>query len=351
MKQYIRPALAGALLWLVWCPASSAATGWCQAPQGTTDIPYDLGSLSLSNPADNYPGYSFPPVQIDMSAPTTAGMECDCPTTTNNYYMWGDSVLPRSTVTDGRQYFHIPGNDEFEVAVDVWSLLYGFVNVPFDKLQNDGEVYQCHPAGSQKAATTGSTAKMYLRLKKKLIGTVNIPNTIVTSIYWTADIATSHGPTPWTNMILGGSITVPQNCEIAGGSTISVDFGQIPANTFSVPGGLPQKNVTRNISVPVQCNGWVEGDAQVILTLSADPAGVNLNTVKSTNADIGIAIGTDQNLADSSRWLVPQTGAIPFTLDGSGRAQIELYASPVRIGDYPTPGSFTAIATLRIEFP
>ncbi|MNH18986.1 putative fimbrial-like protein ElfG precursor [compost metagenome] len=189
-------------------------------------------------------------------------------------------------------------------------------------------------------------------MKRAVVGQVVLPMTEVASL-WACVPDDGHclpGGAPVYRYSLAGTLTMPASCSINAGETITVDFGDMSTEDFAAA-GQTALNAVRPIRVPIQCNGGVQNAASLELSFAATPATQNERVITTSNPDLGIVLGASGQLSNASNWIAPNTGTVPLQLDGTGAAEVMLYAAPVRVGNQPQAGAFTSVATLKISIP
>lgn len=205
-----------------------------------------------------------------------------------------------------------------------------------------------HVDQGQPFVVKDSNLTLKVRIARPFIGSVTIPQTPMFNVY-----VTTTPDDPLSNIVYtisyGGVITVPQNCVINAGQTLTVDFGKIYNNSFNTAGQKPSGFVEKTISVPVNCNGAGASPASFTLRLQGNTNSNQTNAIATDMTGIGVVL-TDQN----NRILNPNdmSSVVPFVTDPSGNASVTLKTYPVSTnGIPPDPGVFTALAFLRVDFP
>ncbi|ELT5414617.1 fimbrial protein BcfD [Salmonella enterica] len=191
-----------------------------------------------------------------------------------------------------------------------------------------------------------SNLEFQLKIVKPFVGTVNISPKTMFNVYVTTATGDPLSDVVYS-IIYSGTVTVPQSCEINAGQTILVNLGALYSGNFSHAGQKPVGIRAKKFSVPVKCSGL---DSQVNLTmrLIATPDSHFPQAIASDNADVGVVVETDEGNV-----LIPNDvqRVAPFITDSAGRANITLQAYPVSTtGETPTEGTFTALASLRVDF-
>lgn len=255
--------------------------------------------------------------------------------------------LVRASSNLGRTWYEIPGNEYLQVAVDigVWdsvNAVNNYHSVPFLDVSNRcGEKQN----GCKGSASTGSKSRINIRIAKPFVGNAYINREIA---YLSGNSSRGEGSRQKiVGIYLISSITVPESCELDAGETITMDFGDIGAPSFSQagagnrPAGInPQ---TKNIGI--KCKNM---DAQAMLSMRLEADKVSGNVMVSDNKDVGFIIADVDH-----KPLTPNNidSKIPFRLDDNFSATVPVSAWPVSVtGNKPAEGKFTAAGYLRVDF-
>lgn len=245
--------------------------------------------------------------------------------------------------SEGRWQFLKLDSDYLEAAIRIHDAAVGDIYPP--------ENYHAMGYGSKESAgesfpVRDSNLVFKLKIVKPFIGTVNIPSRPMYSVY-----VTTGNNDPLTdavyNIILSGTVTVPQSCEINAGQTIVVNFGSLYSGGFTHAGEKPAGVRGRIFNVPVKCSG-TGSEVNLSMRLQATPDSHFSQAISSDNPDVGVVVETRAGAA-----LTPNDASsnVPFVTDDSGQADIALQAYPVSTtGEVPAEGVFTALANLRVDF-
>ncbi|WP_075181765.1 fimbrial protein [Pantoea sp. 1.19] len=294
----------------------------------------------------NYIGYKTGWQQQKASGSYKIGGACN--TTDNTYFTATTGETLTYNFTDGNgEWYDIGGNDYLQIASQI--MVYnarnggGFRNVPFTDVQND-----CSSAlGCGSFATTGSSVKINLRVKRKFVGASWVNHIPIFYLYANQGGRGQGTGSPFVIGYLTAKITVPQSCEINAGQIVSFNFGNIPARQFSEagPGGRPAGIAPQSKTLAIQCKN-IAAQALLSLRIEADTAAGNM--LVSDNPDAGFII------ADASgKPLTPNTlnSRIQFALDDNASASVGIRAWPVSVtGRKPREGEFTTRGYLRVDF-
>ncbi|WP_431225199.1 fimbrial protein [Serratia sp. L9] len=148
---------------------------------------------------------------------------------------------------------------------------------------------------------------------------------------------------------MSGSVTVPQKCDISGGMTIPIEFGDIMSNSFKMAGQMPVGFNKVHKELTLKCNNISEG-VKVSLSIQGTPDPRFNNALKTEdNEDIAVLF------ENSAGVVIPvQTGLLPAEMNGLGQLEstgkADVYMYPIKTGDkLPAVGEFNATATVKAE--
>jgi fimbrial protein len=311
----------------------------CQNVNGTPSaINYDLSTTLTA--AQNQPGAT-----VQLAKSQEVNVQATCPAGTSSTGRTFRSYTTPFTVveTNGPWQYLKLDPDYLEGAMEIQDSAAGTIYPPVDY------VYM----GYDKNVNTGtpfyirdSNLLFKIKIVKSFIGTVNIPPKDMFSVY----VTTTHDD-PLSqvvyNITYSGSVTVPQSCEINAGQTILVDFGTLNSGSFKHAGEKPEGVRTRSFNVPVKCSGTTS-QVNLSMRVQATPDPHFSQAIASDNPDVGVVVTNNQGTA-----LTPNdiASAVPFTTDDTGAANIMLQAYPVSTtGETPEEGTFTSLASLRVDF-
>ncbi|GBU11748.1 fimbrial-like adhesin protein [Enterobacterales bacterium] len=350
-----RSVLCGALL----CLSPSVFAGYAACNPMSSAANYDNNHHDDLLASQNRVGYSYP--SAFNASPETYQITCDC---TDTDAMSGVVVMytVKTPLPAGGSLNQFKINDHLNVSMKVDLPDSGpELQVPIastsDRLRhgngNDtGVCAQQEPKGNLNA---GSQGTLTLYITRPFIGELNIPPTVIAQVYASSGSGPTTTPpmgTPVANIILSGSLTVPQSCEINKGETISVDFGFIAAGKFTTRFQPPQGFRPNSFNIVYDCsqNGVPEIPRGTRLAMTLEGSDVQDQYVliarrrASDNVpDVGIKV---YNSAGT---------AIPFIdgdlpMDQRGLGTIALTAYPVNLVGGPLDtGDFDATATLKID--
>ncbi|MEP9168562.1 fimbrial protein [Enterobacter roggenkampii] len=186
-----------------------------------------------------------------------------------------------------------------------------------------------------------------LQIVRPFIGTVVIPPKLMFNVY-----VTTTNNDRLTNIVYqitySGVITVPQNCVINAGQTVTVDLGSLYHGDFTRAGQMPDNAQPKTFNVPIECNADVNSPAQLTLRVMGTSDPRYPEALASDNPDVAVVVTSEQD-----NILKPNvfSSSAPFTTDEAGKANVTLKAYPISTtGNSPELGVFTALALLRVDF-
>ncbi|MFK8829459.1 fimbrial protein [Klebsiella michiganensis] len=344
MKLFTRLFLILGVTLAGWSSVAWGYTGWCTPDNGTQAFSYNFGSKTVTDPAQNAPGTSFPDA-FAWSLGGTYPSTCDCDPSFGGgrpTYFHTQTSLPVGHNDGQRQYYKV--NDYLEVATSIYvsGAVADYVNTPWDSLSNIGTGTGAH-CGVSADYSTGSQGKLSLYIAKSFIGVSNI-NTKIVDLY-ASDTSGSFGGTPMASVSIIGNVTVPQTCSINAGQIVTVDFDSFMSGEFKNKGQMPTGYMPKTITVPIKCNG-MDANASLTLRFQAEASADEPAAIKTSNDDVGVQI-TD----DSGKVIEPNSGLIPFQLDDNLQATVTFHAAPISTtGNAPAEGTFSSTAYIRVDF-
>lgn len=176
------------------------------------------------------------------------------------------------------------------------------------------------------------------------------PGTIVADLYGGLDAASSTSSTEkMAEIKIAGDIVVPQNCEIAPGQTLEIDFGKIPAPEFSATKGTAVTSHKVKKTIQVQCTGMLDENI-VYSTFHGDPVDADATMMKvNGNDDVGIVVYDkwDRQVSVNGGRMDMDRGE---NNNGAENNSLTFSAAPASAtGAQPKPGTFEAYATVTLE--
>ena len=210
-----------------------------------------------------------------------------------------------------------------------------------------------HMGGHEEVDTGGvfpvndSNLTFKIQIVRPFIGSVVIPPKLMFNVY----VTTTENDRPTVivyQITYSGVITVPQNCVINAGQTVTVDFGALYHGDFTQAGQRPDSVAPKTFTVPIECNADVNSPAQLTLRVQGTADARFANALATDNPDVAVVV-----TSPPGEILRPNvfSSSVPFTTDMSGRADVTLQAYPISTtGQSPELGVFRALALLRIDF-
>ncbi|RAY86174.1 hypothetical protein DP190_07085 [Enterobacter cloacae] len=318
---------------------ASAVTGWC-TPTGGTPYHFDIDFTStITDPSLDSPGKIIDPVD-SWDLGTTYSITCDCDGTNRARMFSGRSTLTQYGVFNSKAYYNL--NDNMAIATTIFVGGNGYYTVPFENISNNSPDKACNTPIN--TANSGSKGNVSLYIKKGFVGSIDIPSTLVASMYSTKATG-SYSSTPISQVYISGTISVPQSCKINDGQIIDIDLGRLVDTSLKTKGAKPDGYEEKTASVNYSCTNIAEG-IKVKFSFNGQAAPGDSSSLLTTNSDIGVRI-EDRNGAIVS----PNSGDLLTQFDASTQTGNALFKSyPVNVsGNMPVPGKFTATATVMMN--
>lgn len=335
--------LSGLLILCAFLPSYAfAATGFCTTTGGPK-IFYVDASTSVANPDDNQAGKTF---TERFGSSESYSAHCDCDDSDLNkdphpgVYYKGEYLAPANLYGSG--YF-IRVNDNIDLAAAINIANVGDVQVPFTDTWN-----KKNNGCSLNSFTTGQSGSLTFRISKPFLGQMVIPQMAVAAIYGTVRPG-QYSSEPMAKVFVGGTVTVPQSCEINAGEVISVNFGTIFASNFTTRGHKPDGFVDKKTAIAYICKNISDG-VVLTMTFSGAPADGMPEALATNNPDVGVLIKND------SEQVIPvNTGEEPMPLDPSTdisrrTGTVDILTAPVNLsGKTPQNGVFSGSASITVN--
>lgn len=352
----LRIAIWFSFLMMLIAPLCRAGDGICHGTNGVNI--YNLNLNGVEIPAEkNKSGFEARDLKI-LSSSQTYKAHCDCvshfSSLFSSIYYTARSSLSIDTTKNGYTYYTL--NKNLSIATSIHVTGKDFVAVPFEGQKNgqtsSGYCFSSETSHDGDVITldTGSQVKISFLVNEPFIGKVTIPSTIVADVYGGLDAASSIASTDrLTEIRIIGDIVVPQNCEIAQGQTLEIDFGKIPATNFSATKGEVVTGSKVKKTIKVQCTGMADENI-VYSTFKADPVDSDAMMMKvNGNDDVGIVVYDkwDQVVNVNGGSMDMDMGA---NQGGAETNSLTFSAAPASAtGTQPKPGTFDAYATITLE--
>lgn len=258
----------------------------------------------------------------------------------------------------GKQFYMLPiADDHLSIAVDIsiWDQSHqrsDYHNVPFTDISNNepGDRFMISSGWG-----SGQAGNVTLRVEKRISTPIITipPGTRIAALYAT-EFKGSYGLMPMVYITIGGTITVPQGCDINVGDTITFALPGAWANDFVAIGQKPQNYTPAVKKVSIHCNNIAMTD-ELQLRMTATASAEVPDAIQSDNrSDIGVIISAQTERQPQATILTPNSNVgIPFSLDAdNGDAGTILSAWPVKTtAATPAPGLFTARSVLQVYYP
>lgn len=344
LNQPIFPLMVFSMLALIPMRSLAADSSWlpgeCRPINGTHLFPFNF-LKQINDLKDNDIDQIYPDAYT-WNNNTNYEVGCNCSEGSSWQYTFykAESNLNQYKTDGTRTFYKVTDNIAVASQVYIWGL--GFLNVPFISA-NQGNTSNAHCTSVN--AVSGSQGKIDLLIIRPFIGTVNIPSTNLVNVYGSV-INNSFGSIPLAKVVMSGSVTVQQSCEINAGNSIQIDFGDMFNGNFKGPGTKPEGITSKTLQLGYKCNLISKGmDVNMRFTGQSDS---NYPVAFSTsNPDIGVVI-EDGN----GNRLQPNTGKLPMTVDyDTQTGSVNIITYPVSTtGNIPNVGQFTSRATVVVDF-
>ncbi|MFC7419450.1 fimbrial protein [Iodobacter arcticus] len=190
--------------------------------------------------------------------------------------------------------------------------------------------------------------RLYFKLRRKVTGgSIKIPAGIIVSSVFLAYADTDgavFSSVPYLKLqTQAATLTFPSKCTINAGADLNIDFGSVNSDLLSTSASASDRNY-KAINPSFVCTGSVVDASSLAVRLTASPSTLSNTLIASTMAaDLGIAM--------MAAGKVIKPGDLFQVSSTSGRGAISVGFVPVKRSGKNVSGSFTATATLVIEFP
>lgn len=255
---------------------------------------------------------------------------------------------------NGLAFYYL--NEYVDVGTKIYVLNAGYTGVPFEHVSNQTTTTDHQCDGSRTSAIginlqTGTDSQLSFHIKRSINGTVIIPATDIAVLYANISSNVSRGDII-AKVRISGSLRAPQSCTINADQDIVFDFDTMQAADFSATVGqtIASRKITK--TVDVECTGMADERTQgVDVSFTGTERSADNTMVATDNADVGIKIYNKNNAE-----INVNNGILPAdmgntTLLGRKNGSVTFSAAPASMtGSRPQPGTFTASATLTIEF-
>lgn len=350
-----------ALLFMGAAPVYAATAGTCASVDGTHVLSLSFPQTKVS--ADrNVSGTTLIDI-ADATSSDSYAVKCTCDAAHNNngkyheIYYTGDPApgMVYSGTYSGVPFYYL--NEYMDVGTKIYILNAGYTSVPFEGVSNQVSASTTHSCSSpttlasQVRLDTGTNSHLSFHIKKSINGIVTIPLTDIAVLYAGLSHTTQPGDVI-AKVRIKGSLVAPQSCTINGGQDITVDFDAIQASEFSSTVGqaITSRKITK--TVDVSCTGMGDVKTQgVDVSFDATQSSADGSLVATSNEDVGIKVYNKNNVAINVNGGTLPTDMGTTTLLGRKNGSVTFSTAPASLsGARPQPGTFTASATLTIEF-
>ena len=322
---------------MLWQGTALAYNYTCRTTSGTpVALNASFGNIAITDPEQNKPGNELDNF-ASWSRSASARIYCDAPT--SKRFFTGKSALPVSSVDSGKTWYNV--NEYLDTAVSTKGRYIPFADVGAGTASDNGK---------NMALYFGTNGYIDVRFKKAFIGTTTFNSLHIADIYMSKKRGV-YSPIPLLSVFLSGSVTVPQNCTINAGAVIRVDLGSMYNTDFTTAGQKPASVTPKAVHVPISCN-YGASIANLTMRVEGTPSQEISSALQTDNKDVGVIVadskGTPLRPGDFS-------SNIPLSLDAvdsdNYTSDVMLQVWPISTtGLSPAEGTFTALATLRIDF-
>lgn len=342
--------LAGVCTALFCGSASAAGSGRCSPGIGSDghmnpskDFSFTYNKV-ITSPTDNQTGETPVVYDWDLGGQVYA-VQCDTDQSGSSFYFKGDAL--GAPVGHANQWYILDNNIEYQTKIIVYEYKNGYdtesyYTIPFTDAPNG--VSHGSLMNKDVMLYTGSKGNVRFYIRRPFVGKHIIPPTYLARLYATT-IKGSYGSRGISNVIMSGSITVPQSCIINEGDVINVDFGNIAQNAFNTKGQPPTGFSKKRVDFAIKCSNIANG-VDVSLEFNATPDTTDSTAVKTDNKDIAIRLDDTSNNPIS-----PKGGEIPVNFNFSnqtGTSAMQLY--PINsTGNVPKTGIFNSQVTVTVD--
>ncbi|CAI1755603.1 fimbrial protein [Serratia quinivorans] len=333
-------------LWLLSNTALAAGTGECYPINNT---PYQFEATftkTITDPDTNVGGVSLDNFYTWNLGSAFSGY-CNITNEGVTYYKAASSLAMSQTTVNTKTFYKI--NDYLSAAVSIYIGNAGvYKQVPFADFSNK---FTESVISGDKIDNwySGSRGKLDLYIEKPFVTSTSFSKIKIAGIYATRTPG-NYANVPMAEVLISGSVTVPQGCEINAGQVISIDFGTINSRNFSTKGEKPDAVAPVEKNITFRCFGLT------------DTAKLSLRVMGRADADLPSAIASDKPgigvmVANAQgNVLTPNSTKEPLPLNlpdpaNNRNAEVTLQAWPVNTNGLPAPkGVFTATGTLQVDF-
>lgn len=337
----------------LYCLNSSVANagGWgiCN-PVGSPNVYSVNMTKTITDTTKNVSGTVFDDF-FSWNQPNGFTMNCECPNDSSTTFIYVKAVSPLAPgYSDGTKQYYIANKYiQFATSVLISGEVGKYFYVPFVQSNRQKNRSGCsdNPSAS---FYSGSAGTLSLYISSPFVGEMVIPETTIASIY-ISRLENTFGSTEAASVVISGTITVPQGCEMTSGSTLEIPFGEFQARDFKDrKGQSPVGSTPITKTLEFKCTNISDG-VKIYLRLEGTPNASESNAIDLGNPDIGAV--TENS---SGQIMIPndtqgqQLNVSALTDETHRSASTELKFYPISTtGKMPAAGDFEGIATLRID--
>ncbi|MBV7403496.1 fimbrial protein [Enterobacter sp. ENT03] len=282
-----------------------------------------------------------------------------------NYTAWCDNTPGVKSVTyfkaqvgpgmvqapDNQGFYYIPHTVEtlsVQTYMDINSN--GSLRVPFNNINNHAPDDHTKPAAKWGS---GKSGHITIRVEKAIaLSRIVIPPTIIAEL-WGSHTLDSYGTSPLVQVVVSGSIMVPQACIIKAGTSVTMELGASWAGDYSTLGEKPAGYTPVTTTIKAHCDNTLATE-ELNLGMHAPAAEGGFGAIKTNKAHLGIMLTAQSQHSVETRFRSDDPSIrVPFHLaENNGEATITLQAWPVKTtSDDITPGDYVGVAVLDIYIP
>lgn len=332
-------------MYITQAQAERDVTGWWRTEQQSV-VEASFGTITLKT-GQNVAGQAFPAnASADINnqefythcRPGTS-LKGDRAT------VYTDALYPSPVVLTKDGWNYIQANDYFLAAMKFTANRTQHRALPFNRANIGNTTEQC---GDTQRHGGKTSYEIQLIIRKPFIG-YNYFRIPIAKIYTGDGAGTAIAEGAGQEVILSGTVLVPESCQINVANNITIDFGKISKNAFvqagagNKPAGVNEKTE----QLAIKCDNLANTSA--LLTLRLITKNAMGDTMISSDPAIGFKVA---NAADG-KILVPNdsTSKIPFQYVSPNPTNIALKFWPVSVtGLPPTLGKFNAEGYLRVDY-
>lgn len=183
------------------------------------------------------------------------------------YTAWCDNTPGVKSVTyfkaeAGPNMIEAPGNNRFYYIPHTNNILSvqthmdivgnGSHRVPFIDLNNHAADDHSNPKATW---SSGSSGYITVRVEKEITtARIVIPPTTVVAQLWGSHVPGSYGAAPLVQVVVAGTIVVPQYCTVNAGDVVDIQLGDSWAEDFQTPGEKPNGYTPVTTTIKAHCD-------------------------------------------------------------------------------------------------